>query len=281
MIRTTRDGPSKWLMLLLFCVCVDSYKILGIFPYTGRSHFNFFKPLLKELTARGHELTVISQFPQKTTLNGYKDVVLHADDNTGTGIFDMMELPPKWIRRFTTMFILKDFAEFTCSRLSQKPVLELLHSNNTFDLILVELFNTDCFLGFVHKFKAPHVALSSCMMMPWHHDRYGNPSNPSYIPMHFGYYQNPMTFFDRLENTIHLLASNFMYWYIMDASANTVAKKYFGDDMPPLPKIAENTSLFIVNVHHVLNSPEPKVPSLIEVGGMFLGKNKRLPQVNI
>ncbi|BES95202.1 glucuronosyltransferase [Nesidiocoris tenuis] len=38
--------------------------ILGIFPYTARSHFAVYAPLLDELWSRGHNLTVISHFPR-------------------------------------------------------------------------------------------------------------------------------------------------------------------------------------------------------------------------
>lgn len=60
---------------MLFSV-VECYKILGIFPHPGYSHFAMFKPLLEGLSERGHEVTVISHFPRKSKKENYHDVSL-------------------------------------------------------------------------------------------------------------------------------------------------------------------------------------------------------------
>lgn len=60
---------------MLFSV-VECYKILGIFPHPGYSHFAMFKPLLEGLSEKGHEVTVISHFPRKSKKENYHDVSL-------------------------------------------------------------------------------------------------------------------------------------------------------------------------------------------------------------
>lgn len=52
------------------------YKILGLFPHPGVSHFNAFQPILKGLADAGHEITVISHFPEKNPPANYKDMPL-------------------------------------------------------------------------------------------------------------------------------------------------------------------------------------------------------------
>lgn len=51
-------------------------KILGLFPHPGKSHFYFFQPILRELAGRGHDVTVISPFPDKNPPKGYHDLTL-------------------------------------------------------------------------------------------------------------------------------------------------------------------------------------------------------------
>lgn len=51
-------------------------RILGLFPHPGVSHFHFFHPILRGLAERGHEVTVISHFPDKSPPVGYHDVPL-------------------------------------------------------------------------------------------------------------------------------------------------------------------------------------------------------------
>lgn len=52
----------------------ESAKILAIFPFPGPSQYILVQPYLKTLAARGHELTVINAYPQKTTINNFRDV---------------------------------------------------------------------------------------------------------------------------------------------------------------------------------------------------------------
>lgn len=53
-----------------------SFKILGLFPHPGNSHFAIFQPLMKELAVLGHDVTVISHFPEKNPVTNYKDLPL-------------------------------------------------------------------------------------------------------------------------------------------------------------------------------------------------------------
>lgn len=51
-------------------------KILGLFPHPGISHFHFFHPIMRGLAERGHDVTVVSHFPDKSPPIGYRDVPL-------------------------------------------------------------------------------------------------------------------------------------------------------------------------------------------------------------
>lgn len=49
-------------------------KILGVFPMVSHSHYTLGLSLMKELAFRGHEVTFISPYPQKTPLKNFRDV---------------------------------------------------------------------------------------------------------------------------------------------------------------------------------------------------------------
>lgn len=66
----------SFILLLSTVNHIRCYNILGIFIHPGRSHFDMFYPLLRGLAERGHRVTVISHFPDKNPVPGYKDVVL-------------------------------------------------------------------------------------------------------------------------------------------------------------------------------------------------------------
>lgn len=53
-----------------------AYRILGIFPHPGITHFYFFHPIMRGLADAGHDVTVISQFPDPDPPANYKDHVI-------------------------------------------------------------------------------------------------------------------------------------------------------------------------------------------------------------
>lgn len=54
----------------------ESYRILGLFPHPAISHFRAFQPLLRELADLGHDVVVVSHFPEKNAPANYRDLVL-------------------------------------------------------------------------------------------------------------------------------------------------------------------------------------------------------------
>lgn len=70
-------------MILLFLVCggvSESYKILGIFHTHSKSHYIAGGALMKALAEKGHDVTVISPFPQDKPLKNFRDVTVQGID---------------------------------------------------------------------------------------------------------------------------------------------------------------------------------------------------------
>lgn len=68
-----------------------SYRFLGIFPHPAVSHFRAFEPLLLELSSRGHDVYVVSHFPNKNAPPpaNYHDFPLDQSDiMTSTALVD-------------------------------------------------------------------------------------------------------------------------------------------------------------------------------------------------
>ena len=176
---------------------------------------------------------------------------------------------------------LNRFAVDTCETvLSQPKVQELIKSKDRFDVVINDLFHTDCFLAFAYKFKATVIAVSTSVLMPWANDRMGNPENPSYIPHLFTPYSDKMNFYERMMNMLTLNLFKLMYYLYVDIPTNEIVRRNFGEDVPDLSEIAKNTSLVLVNSHFSLNAPRPLVPGVVEVGGIHISPPKPLPKVS-
>lgn len=61
---------------LLYIGTTESYKILGIFHTSSKSHYIAGGALMKALAEKGHDVTVISPHPQEKPLNNFRDVTV-------------------------------------------------------------------------------------------------------------------------------------------------------------------------------------------------------------
>lgn len=67
------------LLLVIFAgvlSAANGANILGVFPVNGRSHWVVYESVMKALVARGHNVTVITSFPQKKPLANYTEIDL-------------------------------------------------------------------------------------------------------------------------------------------------------------------------------------------------------------
>jgi glucuronosyltransferase len=265
---------------LVIMTMTHSFEILGVFTHIGKSHFDVFEPYLEQLAARGHQLTVISHFPPKNPIPSYKNIDLRgtATVNKTVNIISYMVIPQ--MGQITSALLLSQWGTEACQKTLEHPnVQELIKSDEKFDLLITEMFNTDCFLAFAHKFKIPIIGFSSCVFMPWTPGRVGNPDNPAYIPTQFVFSSDKMTFSERFLNTFWYVFHHLHYPLLMDAPAHKLARQHFGESLPALSHLARNTSLIFVNNHFSLNRPRPLVPGIIEVAGIHMKPAKALPKV--
>ncbi|KAK7870744.1 hypothetical protein R5R35_009894 [Gryllus longicercus] len=259
----------------------EGARILGVFGHIGKSHWDVFEPLMQELARRGHQVTVVSHFPQAAPRANYTDVSLKGSltDFSPVGQIDVteMKVDNMW-DVYNEHLLLSQLAVTGCEVAFAHPdVQRLLRSNETFDLLITELFTTDCYVAFAHHYNIPSIGLSSCMMMPWAYERFGNPQNPAYIPDLFHAHGMQMSFWERWQNSWKILLDNLAYEYLYHRPSEQVVRRYF-KDLPPLKEIARNVSMMFVNTHVSLSHARPYVPAVLEVGGIHLPQRKPLPK---
>lgn len=279
--------------IVAFANCVNSARILGLFPHTGKSHQMVFEPLLLKLAEKGHHVTVASFFPQKNPPPNYTDISFEGIAGVGVETFDLnlyenlgfsfhVPLLGKILKQLEEFSPLGSMAINVCSKaVDWPPLKEAL--KREYDIVLLENFNSDCMLGLLHVYeiRAPVVALTSCAPMPWSADRIGATDNPSYVPVISSSFSSRMTFLERMENTF--LLNYYKLWFRNEVQMKEQAliEKHYGRKIPDLNDLARNISLLLVNTHPTLNGVRPLVPGIVEVGGMHLDPIKKIiPQVS-
>lgn len=176
--------------------------------------------------------------------------------------------------------ILSSYGQFTCENFfGSNTVKKNLKKKNQYHLIILSHFNAECFLTIAKTFHVPVVRTLSCSLLPWSSHKFGNPINPAYMPNIFTDFSYRMSVFERTENALINLF-HIYYNYLVGMNNDTkVAMKYFGELGSTLSTDILNDSLLLVNAHFSLNFPVPRVPNIIEVGGIHLKATKILPKV--
>lgn len=279
-----------FLILILSVNLITGYKILAIFPNQINSHFSTFDSLLTRLHQHGHEITLISHFvpsangPNLTHINLIGSVKLLREivplNRTSTKFYSRLD-------KYLATSLISGFADEACHHgLASESFQKFLNRvksqpKDNYDLVLAEFFNTDCFLGLMKWLHAPLIALSSCYALPWTNAHLGNPDNPAYAPVVFLDHGTRMGFLQRVENTLVQVASRWLYQFMSVRSANVYARRFIDDGIDDVEAWARNASILLVNTHFTINGALPKVPGVIEVGGIHIGNVKMLPVVSI
>ena len=66
-------------LLLLLVTGSHGARILGVFPFTSKSHMIIHRVLMLELAGRGHEVTEVTPFLESKILRNYTQIEVKAD----------------------------------------------------------------------------------------------------------------------------------------------------------------------------------------------------------
>ncbi|XP_065219002.1 UDP-glycosyltransferase UGT5-like isoform X5 [Planococcus citri] len=261
--------------------CISAHRILAVSPFISYSHFKTMEPILLELANRGHQVTVISNYPQKTPVPNYLDIDFTACNKV---LFANVSITthPTESSAVRLIFMLSTLHKSITSAecyLKVESFQKLLRSNQTFDLVMSEYYHSQLYdtLGLVFGTPVMHV-ISVPMIPPWVSSYYGNPQNPSYIRHFLSNVDQRMSFFERVQNTIELavmlLADKLFYSRI----TREFAYRYFGSSIPSTGEWTRTASLALVNSHHSVSGVRPLVPNVIEIGGIHIKQAAVLPE---
>ena len=122
----------------------DGYRILGMFPLHAKSHFVMFEALMKGLAQKGHQIDVVSTFPQKTPFPNYTDLI---DLPLVMPAF-VNNMPYEKFRALTGShdtlihFIATEAGSRVCQGLGHPEMQKLIHNppnDPPYDLVLTEV----------------------------------------------------------------------------------------------------------------------------------------------
>ncbi|XP_046806360.1 UDP-glucosyltransferase 2-like [Lucilia cuprina] len=260
---------SSFLLLLFSLKLSETAKILAIFPFPGPSQYLLVQPYLKTLASRGHEVSVINAFPQKTPITNYRDIyvpeVLQYVGDVFSFVNDEQSTFTE-IMNFSWYYsnVAKDV-------LNNENVQKLLTSaEEHFDLVIIETLQMDVLFGIAEHFKASIIGISSYGTDPYIDCLVNNISPMAYTPRITSSFTERMNFKERLINMWHHILMLWHLEFVHKPLHDAFYKEYFPKAQRSLEKLRQNISLILLNQHFSLSFPRSYVTNMIEVGGFHI-----------
>ncbi|RZC42789.1 UDP-glucuronosyltransferase 2B9, partial [Asbolus verrucosus] len=268
-----------YLFFLIFDSYVYSANILGVFMFPSLSHQIVYQPIWRELSLRGHQVTVVTPDPlnDPTLVNLTEISVRYTYDFLKTNkIEEIMSKDKNVFQSINNIFRFMDLiAE---SELNSTQIQDLIaDQSKKFDLILVECFHPVVY-AFAGRFKAPIIGVSSLGVPSSIHDVVGNPAHPLLYPdFSFGTNIGQLKMWQKIISVLIYIWCRVHHHNFLVPRSDKMARKYFGNDIPYVGDLEQNMSMLFLNVNPLMYPPRPNVPMIVEMGLMHINPVKPLP----
>ncbi|CAH1402299.1 unnamed protein product [Nezara viridula] len=275
---------TLWILIIFLAIgLTKTANILILLPLPLYSHTNTFLPIFKELATRGHNITMVSPYPQKQILPNWTDITI---DISIFKIF-MDETIKEFMSHNVYLFYFA-FWRF-CSNVMElayqdKNLQKLIHSEElSYDLLILEpFFAQESLIAFGHKMNVPVIALHPISLSPWPAHLSGNEFSLSLSPNYRTGYTSRMTLTQRLDNTFINLIEFFTAYFLYLPQQEKLMEDYMVypgyKNRPPILDMLKNVSLTLIDYHHSVGYVNPLQPNTIPVGGLSLKHADQLPK---
>ncbi|XP_055702426.1 UDP-glycosyltransferase UGT5-like [Phlebotomus papatasi] len=273
-------GPCKFFSLGFFVFLalgfgtdeVSSYKILMVFPSFSPSHLIVASGLLKGLAKKGHEVTMVSSYPQSKPVKNYRDVVLPLDKFDKDAIMaDMVKNAGQQFQMITKMPEMMKMSYDIANETMSNPEFRKIMEEESFDLVILGIFANQFLAGLGYHFKCPVTVMSQVQAVYMTSELVGNPVSLASTSTVFLGYSGRMTFMQRVKNIFAGVLEMLMTQLLL----RPYDRMYYESNFPPdkYPSFDEslrNVSLVLVNHHFSQGNLRPYVPAMVEIGGIHI-----------
>lgn len=262
--------------IVSFGYCAD---ILALVPCPRYSHQVGFYDLWNQLSLRGHKVTVITTDPHKNeTLTNLTEIDV-------SWSYKFFENVSSEAEKTLTPWMLHPWLHHTSyviseAQLQYQPIQELLYNKKRhFDVIFVEFLYPE-YLGFAVIYNCPIILFSSLDIFTNLHHAVGNPSHPALYTNIGSPFYAPLSFKERLTNTIYSLHSSYFYNYMSYPQKQRHMSRFF-NTTSTINELLGKIDMVFLNVDPVIQPVRGIGPATINIGGLRNMSPKPLPPVSV
>lgn len=272
----------SFLIFVHFAITVGVYgaNILCVFPTPLFSHQSFFQTIWRELSLRGHSVTVITPNPLgDSSLTNLTEVDIGFSHHLAFEVNDMARILSKERNLIVLLYHLYRTAlNVTAEQLRYPDVQRVMNSGQTFDLVLIET-SSQAWYGLSYKFKCPLVGISSLGLTISLQNNIGNPTHAYLYPDFNLPFGDDLTLFETTASMLFSLITTTIDKYFLLNMHHTLSKKYIAADVPHPSEFEKNMSLVFANSIPGFSKNRPNVPAVIPLNGLHLRPEEKLPKV--
>ncbi|XP_052750324.1 UDP-glycosyltransferase UGT5-like [Galleria mellonella] len=266
---------------------VFTFNILCIISAPLRSHYMAFQPLFRELSKRGHNVTIMNHFPDKEPLTNLKFINLQ--DGEINVHFNSMEY---YENSYTSFIHIINFlrhvtiptngpVEEECKNLfNHKNMIAHRAEGVKYDLIFVEQFLSDCALLYAGvMYDSPIIGITSHVLLPWAYNRLGIPFDIASDSFYFSPSGPNPSLLAKVQSTLGLLyLNNYGRWQIHKCIYK-VFSEYYSENLLDIEYVAKERMKMVFSYQHFsVTGARLLAPQVLEIGGVHIGQAKPVPK---
>ncbi|KAJ0180347.1 hypothetical protein K1T71_003751 [Dendrolimus kikuchii] len=273
------------LTLLVFINNVISINILAIVSLPLGSHYMAFRTLFRELAVRGHNITVMNNFPDKDEVPNLKFVNLeykHVSNQPPMDYYETVDPSYAHIINYYhhITFGFKGVRENCEVLFTSSNANEHYASGAKYDVIFVEQFISDCDLAYAGvMYDAPIIGITSHVLLPWSYPRLGLPFDVAADSFYFSKAGPNPSLLQKAEVYIENLIFNTVGKWLIHKPIYEVFDKFVPNNRLNIDRVAKERMKMVFSYQHFsVTGARPLAPQLLEIAGIHVGVPKPVDQ---
>lgn len=260
------------LTLTVIVKCANSAKILAIFPVPFKEHQVLYRPLIEQLAAKGHDITLLTTDPIDLRVSGNGTLVKRIEQIDLSFVYDLPVLEDLNTVGLDAKDMLKNvfnvMRKISEAELQHPSVQELIHGSAKFDVVMVEWSGVSLMNAFAHHYNAPLVGIANGGAYINAHEALGNPNHPIGYPSIFMPFTEDLSLLQRISSVFFTIWYRIYYYTEEIHKQNVIATENFGTEIPDLFEIERKADLLLINSYQALGNVRPVGPTTIYLGGI-------------
>ena len=231
----------------LLCSSMAGHYLFWL-PFGSKSMKIGIMELSQELGARGHTVTVVSAYGSKAGMAGVRDIVI-ASTFQGLVQEAIGEVLVRKGADVPWLAMIEQTIVDSRAALTHPEVQELL-AEASVDVVCVVPFGNEVGYYLAQKLNATLALLwTGTVSMPHINWAMGNPHNPATVPMPLTGYTHPMTFPQRIINTLATGAFAAVNEFYLRRKTHALLEEVFPEDqdIPTIAAMAQTSSLLVTH----------------------------------